>query len=321
MAFVKAAKVKNHIKMSLQGVSGSGKTFSALNIATHLCEPGKRIAVIDSENSSQVYEGEFDFDVDNDFGPPGAPNYAPRFWVSKIQDALKSADYEVLILDSCTHLWKGPGGFLTMVDDYARAVATKTGKKPDSFAAWKGVTPEYDKFWNLVRHAPIHMILTMRSKTAYEKIEGQNGKGSVKKVGYDAEFRDGFEFEIDAQCAIDESHYMAPLKHRLGSLLDGKVFHNPGKDFADILKQFCDRGIDAPPQATVPDESGVELAGIIDDRDFESEFRAAKSIAELNEVAKQLAGLTKNGAVSKDDYAKLAATYKDCLVTIRGSAA
>ena len=61
--FKKATKEQAKLRLALFGVSGSGKTYTALRIATGL---GGKIAVIDTErNSACKYSDRFDFDVCN----------------------------------------------------------------------------------------------------------------------------------------------------------------------------------------------------------------------------------------------------------------
>jgi archaellum biogenesis ATPase FlaH len=51
-----SARKRAKIKMALQGPSGSGKSFSALQIAKGLCLKWESVAVIDTENgSSELY--------------------------------------------------------------------------------------------------------------------------------------------------------------------------------------------------------------------------------------------------------------------------
>lgn len=242
--FKKAQRTAKKIKASIQGASGSGKTYSALKIATALVArtaPGKRIALIDTEESAELYSPPFDFDVDGDFGEGTKRSYPVDKLVEKLENARKDGGYGAVIVDSATHFWKEAGGMLSMIDAICAAQRAK-GQKGDSFAAWKTVDPVYRKFMSYLRTYPIHVILCIRAKQSYEKVEGANGKGSIKKVGVEPEFRDGFEFEMDAQFAIDENHVMVPLKHRLGEFLDGKTFRNPGDDVAEIIEEWLGAG-------------------------------------------------------------------------------
>ncbi|SSS60281.1 hypothetical protein [Acinetobacter baumannii] len=70
-SFTKAERKKAKLKLNLNGASGSGKTYSALVLASSL---GKKIAVIDTENeSASLYANEFNFDT-----LPLKPPYSPE---------------------------------------------------------------------------------------------------------------------------------------------------------------------------------------------------------------------------------------------------
>lgn len=238
--FRKAARSDQKLRMAIQGASGSGKTRSALEIAKYLAGPGGQIALIDTERSAALYASDVPFDIDDDFGPVGKENYNQEVFKRKLMAAAE-AGYKVAVIDSATHLWKGPGGFLSQIDAISKAAQARGGKY-DSFAAWKTVDPLYMNFMQFVRALPMHVIFCVRAKQQYEKQTGANGKGSLVKVGMEPEYRDGFEFEFDIQCAIDMEHTMVPLKHRLGDVLDGKVFNKPGKDFAELCLGWLSSG-------------------------------------------------------------------------------
>jgi len=92
--FAKAKMEGIKLRMALCGPTGSGKTYSALNIATNL---GTKIAVIDSENgSAQKYADRFAFDV------VVLDSFEPQKYVQAIR-AAATAGYDVLIVDSLSH--------------------------------------------------------------------------------------------------------------------------------------------------------------------------------------------------------------------------
>lgn len=256
--FKKAARQARKLKCGIQGASGSGKTWTALNIATALVartDPGKDIALIDSEKAASLYAPPFVFDIDDDFGEGQKLSYHPDKLIEKMENARKAGNYGAVIVDSATHFWKEQGGLLSMIDAICQNQRAK-GQKGDSFAAWKSVDPIYRKLMNYIRQYPLHVILCIRAKQTYEKIEGANGKGSLKKVGLEGEFRENWEYELDAQFAIDQDHVMVPLKHRLGTHLDGKIFKNPGDDVAELVAEWLSEGapetVVTPPAVLVP---------------------------------------------------------------------
>ena len=99
--FQKATKEKVWTKVLLGGASGSGKSYSALRLATGLAnKTGSRIAAIDTEAGRiRYYANEFDFD-DMQLTEP----YTPQKYIDAIDEAIKGG-YQILIIDSISHEW------------------------------------------------------------------------------------------------------------------------------------------------------------------------------------------------------------------------
>ncbi len=114
--FRKAERKQAKLRLALVGPAGSGKTFSALRIATGLVqtqngnEPG-RIAMIDTERGSgELYSDRFEYDIAR-LDPP----FEPKRYIDLIR-AAEGAGYAVLIIDSLSHAWAGSGGLLDIKD-------------------------------------------------------------------------------------------------------------------------------------------------------------------------------------------------------------
>lgn len=314
--FRKAQKQQQKLKMSIQGASGSGKTRSALEIAKHLCPPGKRIALIDTEKSAALYSSEVDFDIDDDFGPTGKESYHQDKWIEKMTAAAASGEYGVLILDSATHLWKGPGGFTSQIDQTVAAQRAKGGKG-DSFAAWKEIDPKYNKFMLFLRQFPMHVIMCVRAKTDYEDVV-ENGKKMKKKVGLAPEFRENFEYELDIQTAIDADHVLVPLKHRLGDVLDGKVFPKPGEDFAKLCLEWLNSGAaEAPLQVRPEPAKAPEPAAESTFSKLTAKVDACASKAELEALTPELSQARRDGLLTDAEYKALSASYSKRLKELK----
>lgn len=232
MSFVKATKAQAKLRLALQGPSGGGKTYSALAIA---CALGDRVAVIDSEHGSAAkYADKFSFDT-----APVTDDYNPNRYIDLMKQAAE-AGYDVLVVDSLTHAWNGPGGFLDLVDQECKRMLGK-GQKADSFAAWKNVTPVYNRLIQAILSCKAHVICTLRAKQEYEKTKDDNGRVQVKKVGMAPEIRDNFQYELDIEGMLDMDHNLVIGKTRCPAL-DGKVFNKPGKEFAAIVKSWLSDG-------------------------------------------------------------------------------
>lgn len=226
MTFQKAVKHEAKLRLAIAGPSGSGKTFTSLAIATALANGGK-IALVDTEHgSASKYADLFEFDVLELTAP-----FHPKRFVEAITEAGK-VGYSVIILDSLTHAWSGPGGLLEIVDE----IAART-RSANTFAAWKDATPIQNGLVEGIVAAPLHLIATMRSKQEYILTQDERGKQVPRKVGMAPQQRDGFEYEFDVFIDMDIDNTGIVQKTRCPALTGG-VFKKPGADVADILLKW-----------------------------------------------------------------------------------
>lgn len=212
--FKKATKAQAKARLLFSGASGSGKTTAALTVAAQL---GKRIAFIDTEaGSASLYADRFDFDV-LELSPP----YSPERFIEAIE-AAEGAGYDVVVIDSITHEWSGPGGCLD--------IKTKLG---DRFQDWAKVTPRHDRFIQSMMRSKCHVIATVRAKQGYSMDE----RGKVQKSGMDPQQRDGIDFEFTVCWNINSAHMAEAQKDRT-RLFDGKpevITAETGKRLAEWL--------------------------------------------------------------------------------------
>lgn len=203
MMFQKAERRKAKLRLGITGPSGSGKTWGALLIAKGI---GGKIAVIDTERgSASLYTNLVDFDV-LELSPP----YTPERFLEALR-AAEGAGYATVIIDSITHEWNGVGGCLELVDQLASA-----RYKGNTWSAWSEVTPRHRAFLDAILRSPLHVIVTMRSKTETAQVEDGNRK-KVVKLGMKAEQRDGFEYEMTTVLDIThDGHFALASKDRTG---------------------------------------------------------------------------------------------------------
>lgn len=221
--FKKAVKHESKLRLAIYGPSGSGKTYTSLRIAASLGGP---VAVIDTERgSASKYADQFEFDVLNMDAP-----YHPDNFIRAIQ-AAEQAGYQVLIVDSLSHVWNGPGGILEIVDEEARKL------KGNSYVAWAKGTPLHNRLIDAMTRARLHIIGTMRSKTEYVLETNERGKTTPRKVGTAPVQRDGMEYEFDVALDMTPDNDAIVQKTRCPALT-GRVFNKPGEDVADILKEW-----------------------------------------------------------------------------------
>lgn len=237
------------LRLALCGPSGSGKTYSALRIAKGL---GGRIALIDTERGSgELYAGLCAYDV-----AQLTPPYTPARYIEAI-NAAEKAGYDIVIIDSLSHAWSGPGGVLEMQDQAAKALK-------NSFAAWREITPEHNRLVDTLLQTNLHVIVTMRTKTAYE-VQQDGGKTKVVKVGLAPVQREGLEYEFTVVLDLSiDGHVASSTKDRTG-LFDGQHFV-PNEDVGVRLGSWL---LGDAPQVNVgelnpgvPERLKRELAGL-----------------------------------------------------------
>lgn len=237
--FQKATKRQAKARVGLSGPAGAGKTYTALLLATSMCE---RVAVIDTEHgSASKYADEFDFDV---LEPD---DFHPHNYVKAIQ-AAENAGYDGLVIDSMSHEWSGKGGCLELVE-----VMAKRSKGGNKWAGWADVTPLHNDFIEAIHSAKMHIFATLRSKMDYIQTEDSRGKTVIQKVGMAPITREGAEYELDIVGEMDLQHNMVITKSRCKSLADA-VIEKPGATLADAIKAWL---TDGAPEAAQHGKPGV----------------------------------------------------------------
>ena len=266
MAFKKATKKDSKLRLALAGPSGSGKTYTALSIATAM-KAGK-IAVIDSESgSASKFSDLFEFDVEDEI-----EDYSPRVLAEKLAEA-EQAGYGVLIIDSLSAEFEGPGGLLDMVDKQAAR-----SQSNNSFQAWGTVTPLHRRLMKRIIGSKMHIIATMRVKTEWVIEQDQRTKKmQPRKVGLAPIQKGGTEYEFDIVGNIDPDHNLIIDITRCPAL-DGEVYPKAGAEVAAILMEWLTEkptAADDPPAET-PSEGDPPPSEPAPEPEGESEAAEAK---------------------------------------------
>ena len=149
--------------IQLSGVSGSGKTYTALQLAYGLAgNDGSKIIGIDTENRRMSLNAEI---LPNgarfrtlDFYAP----FSPARYIEAIEAACK-AGAEVIVIDSVTHEWESEGG----CEDIARA---GNPRMPD----WKKAKAEHKRFMTYMLQAPAHIIACTRAREKTDFTDTRN---------------------------------------------------------------------------------------------------------------------------------------------------
>jgi len=228
--FQKAVKYGALLRLALIGTSGSGKTYSALAIATGL---GLPIAFVDTERgSARKYADQFEFDVLE------LESFSVQNFIAAI-NAAERGGYRVLIIDSLSHAWSGKDGILEFVD----TETAKSRAKNAYTSGWRAATPLHNQLVDAILGCKMHVIACMRSKSEYV-MEDFGGKKIPRKIGLQPVQREGMEYEFDVLGDLDQDHNLIISKSRCAAI-DNKLFPKPGSEFAAILNEWLG-GAEAP---------------------------------------------------------------------------
>lgn len=251
--FQKAVKGHEKLRMALDGVTGGGKTWTALTIGCYIAErEGGRVALIDSERSSaKKYAPFFDFDHLT------LPNFDPQTYTGAIEAAI-DAGYSVIIIDSLSHAWEGT---LDLKDR-----VTKRSQSHNSYDAWREVTPIHNQLIDTMLRAPAHVIATLRTKM--DNLIETDEKGhmtKVTKVGLKPQQREGVEYEFDIVADMNIENDFIVSKTRCFDL-QGVVVNKPGKNLAETIYAWIEEG--EPVIGAAEANALVELLNSIGDIDL-----------------------------------------------------
>lgn len=224
--FRKAVREAVKLKIILGGPSGTGKTWSALQLAAGI---GGKTVLLDTEGGSgELYADSFEYDYAS-ITPP----YSPENFIHHI-DAAVAAGYDTIIIDSLTHEWSGTGGVIDIADNAPQTV----------YGGWHIATPRHHKFIEMLLHKQINIIATCRMKPGYEIVKNRKGKDTpqktqqlvfVQKEGIEYEFTLGFQLLGDGMAT--------PLKDRT-SLFQGLPTIQLNQSVGEKLAQWATSGAD-----------------------------------------------------------------------------
>lgn len=268
--FKKAVKYNAKLRMAIAGPSGAGKTYTALRIGAALANGGK-VALVDTEHeSASKYADLFEFDT-----MVLMPPFHPNKFIEAIGMSMK-AGYTVLILDSLSHAWSGPGGLLNIVDEIAAKSRTL-----NTFVAWKDATPIQQNLVEAILRADLHVIGTMRTKQEYIMESIDRGGRTVnvpRKIGLAPIQRDGFEYEFDIFMHMDQDHNGIITKTRCPALKSG-VFKEPGENLAAIISEWL---TGEPIQLTIAtDRWNDAVQWLLDNTSYYTTEQEVRKAAEL----------------------------------------
>lgn len=154
----------------LYGKYGSGKTYTALTLATGLAN-GKKIAVIDTEGRrTAVYLDRFKFDAFD-----ASYTNDPALYADMIRQ-LDGQGYGVIILDSISEAWDGDlGGVLWQAAELERKPNKDEVKKTIAGQLkWTEAKKGWHEMLGAMRRTKAAVIMTAKEKEGYDPVSKRN---------------------------------------------------------------------------------------------------------------------------------------------------
>lgn len=155
----KAQRQGARLLIQLSGVSGSGKTYTALQLAYGLAgKNADKVVLIDTENRrGSLYANALPqpFNIIDFYAP-----FSPARYIQAIEAAC-NAGAEVIVIDSVTHEWESEGG--------CEWIANQT-----RFPDWKRAKAEHKRFMTYMLQSPAHIIACTRARDKVDFSDPKN---------------------------------------------------------------------------------------------------------------------------------------------------
>lgn len=184
----KAQRQGARLLIQLSGVSGSGKTFTALQLAYGMAgNDANKVVLIDAENRrGSLYANALPqpFNIIDFYAP-----FSPDRYIEAIEAAC-NAGAEVIVIDSVTHEWEGEGG--------CEWIASQS-----RFPDWKTAKKLHKRFMTYMLQCPAHIIACTRAR---EKVDFSNPKDPIK-LGIQPIQEKNFSYEATVSLMMQNQGY------------------------------------------------------------------------------------------------------------------
>lgn len=219
--------------IQLSGVSGSGKTYSALQLAYGLAGGNaSKVIGIDTENrrmslNADILPGGARFRTIDFYAP-----FSPQRYIDAIEAACK-AGAEVIVIDSVSHEWESEGG--------CEWIANQT-----RFPDWKQAKRLHKQFMTFMLQSPAHIIACTRAR---EKVDFSDPK-NPRPLGIQPIQEKNFSFEATVSLLM---HDQGSRQDVLKCPADLQAIMGRGRDYitADdgfALRAWVDGGVKVDPR-------------------------------------------------------------------------
>ncbi len=238
MSFTFRPAIRSNVGLliGLAGASGSGKTFTAMRLASGIAGD-KRFAVIDTEAGRAThYADQFAFDH-GDMQPP----FRPEAYEQAILAADK-AGYPVIVVDSMSHEYAGEGGLLDWQEEEFQRMG---GRDAVKMASWIKPKMAHKHMVARLLQLRAHLILCFRAEEKIDIIKEDGKTKIVPKVsptgfvGWQPVCEKNLPYELTASFLLtaDAPGVPKPIKlqeqHRALFPLDEPITEESGRRIAE----------------------------------------------------------------------------------------
>jgi hypothetical protein len=207
--FTDSVAVRGNVPLliGLVGPSSSGKTLSALRLATGIQRVvGGDIYCVDTEANRALHYA----DSHKFRHVPFTAPFDPLSYLAAVEHCAKKGA-KTIIIDSASHLHEGPGGVLEMHEsECARLMAAwQTTREKVQMAAWQKPKSDLRKFLNAVLQMQVNTIWAFRAKEKLKIIPGQ----PPKPLGFMPISGDEMIYDMTLNCLLYPNSGGVPSWH------------------------------------------------------------------------------------------------------------
>jgi len=182
---------KPNAKVTLQGASGSGKSYTALLLAYGLCGAWQKIAVIETDYKAANHYSYFGAFNTLSINAP----YTPEKFTDAIELCERSG-IEVIIIDTLSTEWAGIGGI-----------------KDRLVQEGKSCLDGHYSLLQSIQSSTCHIIATLRTKEGYN-LSIKGNRREVQKFGLEPIQQEGIQYYFHTVLSLDMHHRVRSLKDR-----------------------------------------------------------------------------------------------------------
>lgn len=225
----KAQREGARLVFGFVGVSGGGKTYSAIQLAYGLAGyNAAKVGVLDSENRraglmADILERATRPTKERFMVADLVAPFSPARYAEAIR-TFQDAGTEVLVIDSVTHEWAGVGG----CDDIANDGDPKV-------ARWNKAKREHKRFMNALLQCDMHVVACVRAQEKVRIEKDKDGKAQFIPVGLQPVQEKAFAFELTASVMVHDQgrrYDVLKMPHGLHQYFPGDAYITADSGYA-----------------------------------------------------------------------------------------